>query len=96
MRRKARWKVLKHSLRYFVRKRIKPENSKNDTTGTTTSANNSTPTAVKNNTDTGNKGDAPKTGDSTEMVWLIIMTGFTGMGLLLAAKKGRRNLKGLR
>ena len=74
----------------------KPENSKNDTTGTTTSANNSTPTAVKNNTDTGNKGDAPKTGDSTEMVWLIIMTGFTGMGLLLAAKKGRRNLKGLR
>ena len=71
---------------------------KGDVSGSTASANNSTPTAVKNTTENGigNKNDAPKTGDSTEMVWLIIMAGFTGMGLLLAAKKGRRNLKGLR
>lgn len=72
--------------------------SKGDTSGSTASANNSTPTAEKSTTEngTGNKTDAPKTGDSTDMVWLMIMVGFSGMGLILAAKKGRRNLKGLR
>ncbi len=76
----------------------KPENDKNDTTGTLASASNSTNTANKNTTENGtdNKTDSPKTGDSTDMVWLMIMVGFLGMGLILAAKKGKRDLKGLR
>lgn len=86
----------------------KPENSKDDSTGTTTSGDGKNDTTGASDSGNGKnestntpasgdgKGDAPKTGDSTEMVWLIIMAGFTGMGLLLAAKKGRRNLKGLR
>lgn len=39
------------------------------------------------------KDDVPKTGDSTPMVWLFVLAGFSGTGLFLTGKKDRKTLK---
>lgn len=39
--------------------------------------------------DTAKKDDVPKTGESTPIVWLFLLAGFSGMGLLLTRQKDR-------
>lgn len=46
--------------------------------------------------DTYKKDDVPKTGDSTPIVWLFVLVGLSGAGLILTGKKGKKNLKALR
>ena len=43
--------------------------------------------------DSDKKEEAPKTGDDTPSVWLFILTIISGTGLILTAKKRRKNLK---
>ncbi len=43
--------------------------------------------------DDSDKKEAPKTGDDTPSVWLFILTIISGTGLILTAKKRRKNLK---
>ncbi|MCI7492044.1 MAG: leucine-rich repeat protein [Lachnobacterium sp.] len=43
--------------------------------------------------DSDQKEEAPKTGDDTPSVWLFILTIISGTGLILTAKKRRKNLK---
>ena len=43
--------------------------------------------------DSDKKEEAPETGDDTPSVWLFILTIISGMGLILTAKKRRKNLK---
>ena len=53
----------------------------------------------QNDNDNSNRDDsdknegAPETGDDTASVWLFILTIISGTGLILTAKKRRKNLK---
>lgn len=55
----------------------------------------STTFAINANT-SGKKDDVPKTGDNTPIVWLFILVVLSGTGLILAGKKGKKNLETLR
>ena len=46
-----------------------------------------------NPVDSNKKDEAPETGDDTPSVWLFILTIISGTGLILTAKKRRKNLK---
>ena len=52
--------------------------------------NGSTPSYDEILSDTDKKDDVPKTGDSTQVVWLLVLLGLSGTGLLLTGKKVRR------
>ena len=36
---------------------------------------------------------SPKTGDNTQIVWMFILSGLSGTGMILTRKKGKKNLK---
>ena len=42
------------------------------------------------------KDDVPKTGDSMPLIWLFVLAGLSGTGLIITAKKGGKNLETLR
>ncbi|MGN0369361.1 MAG: leucine-rich repeat protein [Butyrivibrio sp.] len=41
----------------------------------------------------GGEDDEPQAGDSTPIVWLFILAGLSGTGLIITGKKGRKNLE---
>lgn len=54
---------------------------------------NNTSSDDKNTSDTDKKDEVPNTGDNTPIVWLFVLVGLSGTGLVLIARKGRKNLK---
>ncbi|MGN0351363.1 MAG: bacterial Ig-like domain-containing protein, partial [Roseburia sp.] len=73
---------------------IKADNSDNGNNNQNDSDNNNSNTGdIVLPDDSDKKEEAPKTGDDTPSVWLFILTIISGTGLILTAKKRRKNLK---